>query len=188
MRSRHPSRPFTTLAGSLLLAHPGLKDANFARTVVLLSVHDSDGAMGLVLNRPTGRRLAEIDGVFALGGLASVPVYAGGPVQTQQMILCAWRIEPEGPGGFQLHFGLEPTKAEALLSEPGMEVRAFLGYAGWSEGQLEGEVDAEAWAVTTIPENVMELEAGGDWWRGVLDEINHEWRLWADEPSDPSAN
>ena len=59
-----------SIAGSLLLAHPSLRDPNFRRAVVLMSVHNSDGAMGVVLNRPLGKRLGELNGEFALGALA----------------------------------------------------------------------------------------------------------------------
>lgn len=179
-----------SLAGSLLLASPKLRDPNFAQTVLLLSVHDRDGAMGIVLNRPTGRTLSDLGGDFAIGALADVPIYMGGPVQPEQMVICAWRIDEGSPAGFQLHFGIDPERAAGLLGQPGMYVRAFMGYAGWSEGQLEGELAADAWAVTEIPETLMELEADSSagLWRAVFGEINHEWRLLAEEPDDPSGN
>ena len=60
-----------TLAGSLLLAHPSMRDPNIRRSVVLMSVHNAEGAMGVVLNRPMGKRLGEFSGEFALGALAA---------------------------------------------------------------------------------------------------------------------
>ena len=72
-----------TVAGSLLLAHPSLRDPNFRRSVVLMSLHNAEGAMGVVLNRPAGKRLAEVTGEFALTALARVPVFHGGPVQPE---------------------------------------------------------------------------------------------------------
>ena len=101
-----------TLAGSLLLAHPSMRDPNFRHSVVLMSVHNAEGAMGVVLNRPTGKRLGECSGDFALGPLASVPMFSGGPVQTEQVVLAAWESRPDG---FRLHFGVEPDKAIQLL-------------------------------------------------------------------------
>src|SRR6266496_1470471 len=100
-----------SLAGSLLLAHPSLRDPNFRRCVVLMSAHNAEGAMGVVLNRPLGKRLGEVSGDFALGPLASVPLFAGGPVQTEQLVLAAWQIRDDG---FRLHFGVEPDKALQL--------------------------------------------------------------------------
>src|ERR1043165_3338167 len=105
-----------TLAGSLLLAHPSLRDPNFRRCVVLMSAHNAEGAMGVVLNRPLGKRLGEVSGDFALGPLASVPLFTGGPVQTEQLVLAAWQIRDDG---FRLHFGIQPDPAQQLLAEGG---------------------------------------------------------------------
>src|SRR4051812_5602667 len=84
MKERRTPRKVTSLAGQLLLAHPVLQDAHFKRTVVLLSSHDADGAMGVVLNRPLSRQLGEVNAEFALGPLAGVPLYYGGPVEPDQ--------------------------------------------------------------------------------------------------------
>ncbi len=186
MRERR-SRPSSPLAGSLLLAHPALRDPNFRRSVVLLSSHGDEGSMGVVLNRPLGKTLADLDPAFALGALAGVPVFSGGPVQPAQLLICAWRIRPDGEG-FQLFFGIEPGRAEELQGEDDMHVRAFLGYSGWSEGQLDNELRHQTWVVSAIPSNLMSFAPDEDLWRGVLTGLNHEWKLLADEPDDPSAN
>ena len=102
-----------SIAGSLLLAHPAMKDPNFRRSVVLMSAHNAEGAMGVVMNRPLGKRLGELNGEFALGALAGVPVFTGGPVQPKQLLLVAWQDRADG---FQLHFGIEPDKAAQLLA------------------------------------------------------------------------
>ena len=66
-------------SGSLLISHPRLLDPNFRRTVVLLSAHSrEDGAVGVILNRPTNKVLGEIEDEFAFGSLARVPIYLGG--------------------------------------------------------------------------------------------------------------
>ena len=83
MKERRTPRKSGRLAGQLLLAHPALRDPNFRRTVILLSAHDADGAMGVVLNRALDRQLGELNPSFALGPLAGVPVYAGGPVEPE---------------------------------------------------------------------------------------------------------
>src|SRR5881397_945982 len=114
---RHSTKE--ALAGSLLLAHPRMRDPNFRRSVVLMSVHNAEGAMGVVLNRPLGKRLGELSGDFALGRLSGVPLFAGGPVQTEQLVLAAWQTRDDG---FRLHFGIEPDKAVQLLDEEGTHV------------------------------------------------------------------
>ncbi|WP_225919414.1 YqgE/AlgH family protein [Actomonas aquatica] len=178
-----------SLAGSLLLSHPSLKDPNFRRTVVLLSAHDAEGAMGVVLNRGTGKTLADLDEAFAFGALATVPVLAGGPVQTDRLLICALGFHSDG-AGLRLHFGLEPLEAEKLKAEQGddIELRAFVGYSGWGEGQLENELDHDTWAVSAIPSDVLDYEQNESMWRGILVRVSPEWKLLAEEPDDPERN
>jgi putative transcriptional regulator len=174
-----------TLAGSLLLAHPAMKDPNFRRSVILMSAHNAEGAMGVVLNRPLGKRLGELSGEFAMGPLASVPLYKGGPVQTEQLVLAAWQIREDG---FRLHFGIEPEKALQLLAEEDTHVRGFLGYSGWSAGQLENEMKLRTWVVADVPEDLLTHAQDESLWRTVLGREGAEWRLLANEPEDPSWN
>jgi putative transcriptional regulator len=174
-----------SLAGSLLLAHPTMKDPNFRRSVVLMSVHNEEGAMGVVLNRPMGKRLGELSGEFALGPLAGVQIYNGGPVETKQLVLAAWQVRDDG---FRLHFGIEPDKAAQLLAEDGTQVRAFLGYSGWSAGQLENEMKHRTWVVTEVPEDLLSHTQDETLWRLVLGRESDEWRLLAGEPEDPELN
>jgi len=184
MRERRPGTK-ETLAGALLLAHPAMRDPNFRHCVVLMSVHNAEGAMGVVLNRAMGKRLGELNGEFALGPLASVPLFNGGPVQTSQLLLAAWETRPDG---FRLHFGIEPDKAAQLLTEDGTHVRAFLGYSGWSAGQLENEMKHQTWVVADVPEDLMTHAQDDTLWRMVLGREGAEWRLLAEEPDDPETN
>ena len=184
MRERRQPKK-ESFAGSLLLAHPALRDPNFRRAVVLMSVHNSDGAMGVVLNRPLGKRLGELNGEFALGSLSGVPLFSGGPVQTEQLLLVAWQNQPDG---FRLHFGIEPDRASQLINEEGTELRAFLGYSGWSGGQLEKELKHETWIVTDVPSDLLTYKQDERLWRMVLGAMGEEWRLLADEPEDTSLN
>ena len=187
MKTRDESRQ--SLAGSLLLAHPGMQDANFRRAVVLLSSHDAEGAMGIVLNRPTGQTLGEIDGAFAQGELANVPLFTGGPVQADRLVICGIGVLGDGEG-LRLHFGMEPHAAESLLREQGheMQVRAFVGYAGWTAGQLENELKHDTWAISQIPSDLMDFGQDETLWRGVISRVSPEWKLLAGEPDDPELN
>ena len=185
MRERTGKAEAKNLAGSLLLAHPALRDPNFRRTVILMSVHNDDGAMGVVLNRPLDQRLGELNGEFLLGPLASVPVFRGGPVQTEQLLLAAWQPHEEG---FKLYFGIEPDKAGQLVVEEGVQVRAFLGYSGWTGGQLEGELKQNTWVISPVPGDLMRHKQDDALWRAVLGGMSHEWKLLADEPDDPTKN
>lgn len=173
------------IVGSLLLAHPALRDPNFRRTVVLMSSHNDEGAMGVVLNRPLEKTMADLDPVFALGDLATVPVYRGGPVQTEQVILVAWETHEDG---FRLHFGIEPEKASELRTQAGAQIRAFLGFAGWTAGQLENEMKQSTWIVAPAPADLMSLAQDTELWRSILSEVGDDWKLLANEPEDTSRN
>lgn len=186
MSTRHPDS-FSVLGGSLLLAHPALKDDNFKHTVILIASHDNDGAMGVVLNRPLEKKLGDLSEEFAAGALAGVPLFAGGPVQPAQVILCVWRPHPESDG-FQLMFGLDPERAAELIGEEGVHMRAFLGYAGWTGGQLEDEMQRDTWVVSPLVADLLEDSPDEQLWRDLLGQIDDEWKLLANEPEDPSLN
>lgn len=187
MKERRTSRKSDTLAGQLLLAHPALREKTFKRTVILLSAHSGEGAMGVVLNRPLDQQLGELNSEFALGPLAGVPVYAGGPVEPGQLIIVAWQwLEKES--AFQLHFGIEPAQAADLVGSPGVTLRAFLGYAGWGEGQLENELKHDTWLVTTVEGEILGKSDGVGLWRQILGSIDPELKLQAGEPEDPTVN
>ena len=185
-----PEKNEDSLAGSLLLAHPVLREETFRRTAILMSSHDSEGAMGVVLNRPLNRRLGELGGEFAMGPLADVPLFDGGPVAKRQLILCAWRptLLEGDEEGVQLLFGLDPERATELVGEAGVQVRGFLGYAGWSGGQLEAELERDTWVVAELDPDLIELRPDEGLWRKALSEIDPQWRLLAGEPDDPGRN
>lgn len=185
MRGHRPTKKKTgNVAGSLLLAHPALQDPNFRHAVILMSEHNDEGAMGVVLNRPEEKRLGALSGDFALGPLAQVPIYSGGPVHERQLLLIAWELQDDG---FRMHFGIEPGRAEQCLQD-GMQVRAFLGYSGWDAGHLENEMRHNTWVVSDIPDGLIDYPQDENLWRRVLGAKGDEWRLLAEEPDDTSLN
>ena len=179
------------LAGSLLLAHPSISGGIFRKTVILLPSHDKSGAMGIILNRPLHKRVADVSCEFAVGPLADVPVYQGGPVAKDRLLFCAWRVHPSGMG-VQLMFGVAPEKACALRNQPGMELRAFYGYSGWTPGQLEVELRRSTWIALPLMPHILEkgYEDGQDerLWKKALSEISPQWHLSAEGPDDPGMN
>ena len=176
------------LAGSLLVAHPSLLDAHFKRTVVLLTAHSAEeGSLGVIVNRPLHQTLGQYDAELAGSEFAAVPLYEGGPVGSDQMILVAWKWSSED-GTFKLYFGIDEEKARQILKDdPGFELRGFIGHSGWGEGQLEGEIEVNSWVVSPLSPDLEEKE-GLDVWRSILSQQGPQMQLLAEEPDDLSMN
>lgn len=150
-------REFETpsLAGSVLLAHPSLRDPNFTNSVVFLSMHDSEnGAFGMVLNRPSGRRLNELMPDRDLGILAMAPVYLGGPVGQDQILLAAFQWD-DASEVWQWRHDLTLESAPEILDAEGTVLRVFAGYSGWSKGQLERELQQNTWVVHSPDDSLL---------------------------------
>lgn len=175
-------------AGTLLLAHPNLIDPNFRRSVILLSAYsEEEGSIGVIVNRPTDQTLGEFDPQLAESQLAKVPLFVGGPVASDQLILAAWKWSAE-EGTFKLYFGIDGEKAQRILEEdPAFQLRGFLGHAGWSEGQLDAELDQGSWVLSGSLPALQDEPIGIDW-HELLCQGRPELRLLADAPDDPSLN
>lgn len=180
-----------SFAGSLLVAHPGLGDPHFSKSVVLISAHTpQDGAVGVIINKALGKTLADLKPDFIGTSLQDVPLYVGGPVGSNELILTAWRCPRASNGGdLRLHFGISAEQAEELKeSEPDLDIRAFLGYAGWSGGQLEAELREDSWVVTPIVCPVLKPKDGQELWKAILCMVKPKLAYMADMPEDPSVN
>jgi putative transcriptional regulator len=175
-------------AGTLLLAHPELMDPNFYHTVVLLSAYSQDeGSVGVIVNRPLGKSLGEYDPKLLASTLSSVPLYSGGPVATDRLILVAWRWCAE-ESAFKLYFGIDAERAERILeNDPEFKLYGFLGHAGWTGGQLEAELSGNSWVMSGALPVLANAESGINWHELLCDE-RPELRLLADAPEDPSLN
>ncbi len=177
-----------SLAGSLLIAHPSLLDPNFRRSVLFLSTNDpQEGSFGLTLNRPAGRTVAELLPDQALGTLGQVPVFIGGPVSTDELIFASFRWNDQSQRMECRHHLLIEDAKKAALDEWTV-VRAFIGYAGWSKGQLEGELAQRAWIVQKPEPAVLELEKCPTLWRELTSGFGPWFRLVAEAPEDLSRN
>lgn len=176
------------IPGSLMLAHPHLTDPNFVKSVILMTAHEEDGSLGVVVNKFAGQKLGEVDASFRDYGLGNVPLYIGGPVATDQVILGGWKIDPV-LGSFKLFFGLEPALAASKLDEdPDISLRAFRGYAGWGKGQLESELSNNAWVLSDMDSQALSELEGDDLWRHVIININLELGLMSLAPEHPEVN
>lgn len=177
-----------TLQGRLLVAHPGLLDPNFRKAVVLIAEHSvEEGAIGVILNRPLDQTLEEVKPEWAGTLLGDVPVYEGGPVRRDDVLLVAWRSEAMEEG-LRLYFGAPPEHILEMIHADGLEVRAYIGHSGWGSGQIEGELAETAWLVSPVLLRYLNAEQNARMWRGVLAQLSPELALLADAPEDPSVN
>jgi putative transcriptional regulator len=177
-----------SLQGSLLVSSPALVDPNFRRTVVLVVHHDEEGAMGLVLSRPS--KALAVEAVPTLEGLVEDDhvVYVGGPVQPDAfMVLAEFENVGEAAARVIDDVGFMPAEVEpADLSI--RRLRVFAGYAGWGEGQLEAELAEPSWIV--VPADAEDVFAADpdELWRRVLRRKGGKYALIAAMPFDPSLN
>lgn len=185
MRFKKGYRP--SLAGSLLIAHPAMIDPHFSQSVILVSAHSSEsGGLGVIVNYPLNQTLADFDSRYDQTSLAAVPIYLGGPIRVESMILTAWEWS-EQKSIFKLHFGITEDDAAYLLENvPDVEVRAFLGHSEWRQGQLEIELEKHAWFLSSV-KNLRLSKRIGILWQSILGEIKPE-LLFLVDPEDPSLN
>ena len=183
---------FVSHAGRLLVATAVIGDPNFERSVVLLLDHDPDGALGLVLNRPS--QLSARDVLPGWSDLTVSPgvVFAGGPVEQEGIIGLGRRSSPDLSGPFQVTVGaigvvdlsIEPL--EAVGSVEG--IRLFAGYASWGPGQLEHEILGDAWWIVDADPSDPLTDDPDELWSVVLDRQPEPMRRWGSLPLDPSWN
>ena len=179
---------FGQLSGKILVANPSLMDPNFHRTVIHLSLDaEDDGTIGIILNRPLGQKLGSLNPKFAKSAIADLPLYFGGPVQADEMLIAAWQWDPELSIG-QFHFGINIDAAEKLMSLPFSIVRGYMGYSGWSQGQLNDELKEGAWLVADPSPDILGVENPLKQWRMLVKKVDPALSFLADIPDDPSKN
>ena len=187
-----------TLRGRLLVASPMLTDPNFDRTVILLVEHGTDGALGLVLNRPSELPLGEVLARWADRAAAPGAMFLGGPVQPSAVICLAAGDGPVSDGPEADDPVLTPTAVPGVslvdldgdpaLVPTGVELRCFAGYAGWGGGQLEAEIDEGAWfVVDPLPADPF-VARPSRLWREVLARQPGPLARYALYPSNPMVN
>jgi len=179
-----------SLRGQLLVAGPDLLDPNFRRSVLLVGEHGDEGAMGVILNRPSPVSVA--DAVPPLADLVDDTdlVHVGGPVQPQAIVVLGDFRDPDEAAALVLgSIGFLPAEIESAADVGSLDrARVFAGYAGWGPGQLESEIAEESWIIEpAIPEDVF-TEDPDDLWSAVLRRKGGAIAVLAQMPPDPSSN
>ena len=169
--------------GKLLVASPGLTDF-FRRTVVLVLEHNEDGAVGLVLNRPSETSVDDAVPDLPVIVDADEVVHLGGPVGPENVIVLGRFDDPDEAASIVLD---DLGVVDPALNNPAVSaVRVYAGHAGWGPGQLDGELEQDAWIVEEAEADDVFDE--GDLWSHVLDRKGGGYTLLARMPLDPSLN
>lgn len=179
-----------SLRGKLLVASPALADPNFARTVVLITEHNEEGAMGIVLNRPSETAVGEVVPQLAPIAGDDEPVYVGGPVQETALVVLAEFTDLDA-AAWIIAADVGFASAEVDFEDLERSVRrgrVYAGYAGWGAGQLEGELEEDSWIIEPpLPTELFPDDPNG-LWSGVLARKGGRYALIARMPADPSMN
>lgn len=177
--------------GTLLIADPFLKDPNFMRTVIFICEHQAEGSFGFVLNRAYEHKLDEL--IVGAEGM-NIPVFSGGPVQ-MDTIHFLHQYPLLIPGGLEVasgvYWGGNFEKALELLRSGEIDlnnIRFYLGYSGWSEGQLEEELKEKSWLLTEATNNIIFHQPADEIWKEALRLMGGDYTMMINFPIDPRLN
>ncbi len=178
-------------SGILLIADPFLKDPNFLRTVVVLCEYNEEGGIGFVLNRPFDKTLDEL--LPEAEGLA-LPVYVGGPVEPAAIFFL--HAYPDIiTGGVEvmknIYWGGDFPLALELLKKGELDsskVKFFMGYSGWSAGQLEEEIKEKSWLTVQATSPLVFDDQAGEVWKNSIKQLGGEYVSLINYPIDPQLN
>ena len=178
--------------GKILISEPFLQDAYFQRSVVLLIEHNAKGSMGFVLNKKT--ELYVNDFFDGMKSAPRIPIYLGGPVSSNHLyfIHSLGNIIPDSVQvDDNLYFDgdFESLNYYIMSGKPiDGKVKFFLGYSGWTENQLDGEIDQDSWLVSKSTGCNMMLAEGESFWKHSVELVGGSYVTWINYPKDPILN
>ena len=177
--------------GKILISEPFLPDTFFNRSIIFLTDHTSEGSVGFILNKKLDIKVKD-----AISGFDSTDDYLnmGGPVapDTLHYLHTAGELIPNSvsvDGNIFWGGDIEPIKS--LLASGKLDksrIRFFLGYSGWSAGQLDRELKEDSWVIAQIRSDIVMGNRGNDTWKMVLRSLKNKYRIWADFPESPDMN
>ena len=177
--------------GNILISEPFLADNYFRRSIVYLTEHNEEGSLGFVLNKPLGIRINEVVDDFPECDLT---VSVGGPV-SNNTVHYIHTLGAQIPDSVEVSDGVfwggDFDLVRQLIAEGSVkanELRFFLGYAGWSEGQLDSEMEEHAWLVGKLPRRMVMHSMGSEFWENTLASYKNKYKAWANFPEDPGLN
>ncbi len=176
-----------SLQGQLLLATPSIRQGIFHRSVVLIGEHtDEEGALGVVLNHPSQHKVGDLISSDEFQPLKNLPVHIGGPVAQEHLTFAAIWWSPKR--GFRYNLRISVEDAKNHMAQPGTLVRAFVGYSGWTKGQLEDEMRMDSWFTKKPSTKLLVHQHDESLWAETLREMSPFHRLIAEATVDPFLN
>ena len=180
--------------GSLLIANPVLPDPNFSRTVILLCDHDEQGSFGLVINQSTQLKAPDLFLNINILKSYNEKIYLGGPV-SQSMVFFLCR-SPSAAGkldeicsGVYLGSNLETLESlYSSLENPEQDIRFYIGYSGWSGGQLAEEMEQNSWLVQRANEQFIFLDSENLIWPKAVNSLGKKYQYLTKAPVNPQWN
>ena len=180
--------------GSLLIANPVLPDPNFSRTVILLCNHNDQGSFGLVINRSTQLKAPDLFSDIDILRSYNAKIYMGGPV-SQSMVFYLYRSAKDVIdldkicSGVYLGSNLETLESLYLdIENPEENIRFYLGYSGWSGGQLDGEMEQNSWLVQNANEKLVFLDSEELIWLKAVNSLGEKYQYLTKAPVNPQWN
>ena len=178
-------------SGILLISDPFLRDPNFMRTVVFLCEHQDQGSFGFVLNRKYENTIDEL--IPELEG-HKIPVYYGGPVQ-MDTIHFLHQYPDEIPGGLEVingvYWGGDFEKVVEMIKNEELEqnkIRFYIGYSGWSSGQLDDELKEKSWLTVKATRKLVFHRKFEEIWKEALKHLGGDYEMMINFPIDPQLN
>jgi len=169
------------------VADPSLREGTFHHSVILIADHTpEEGAYGLILNQPSGHQVGDFLKDEQFSPLSRIAVHVGGPVARQHLTFAAlWWTAEKG-----LRFATRLSAHDAIrhTRNSGTLVRAFVGYSGWAEGQLETELRRQAWIMTRPSDRLLALAHDEALWSETLRALSPFHQILAEAPDTPEAN
>ena len=177
-------------SGKILIAQPFMKDSVFARSVVFLCEHNEEGSVGFVLNQPTGMQIGDV--VPEMEG-AELSVGQGGPVQLDTLHMLH-RL-PGEVGGNEVASGVywggsfDALQQEILVDKvKATDLKLFIGYSGWSKGQLADELKTGSWLIGDVSETLLFETDQEHIWEQAVNSLGREYQYLNNLPVDPQLN
>jgi putative transcriptional regulator len=177
--------------GKILISEPFLPDTFFNRSIVYLTDHTLQGSVGFILNKKLDIKISSaVEGFEGWNENLNM----GGPVapDTLHYLHNLGDLIPESvPVGENIFWGGDINRVRTLIKAGKIEpsqIRFFLGYSGWSAGQLENELKENSWVIARVKPDIIMNNRGDDTWKKVLRSFKNKYRMWAEFPDSPEMN